>query len=259
MTREPDYNPNVPASARIWNYLISGKDNYDTDREVADRMLAIAPDTKTLAWLCRDFHSQAVQSAAEAGVRQFIDLGAGMPTYPDVREVARKIEPSARILYVDNDPIVHAHCDALLTGWVGTAALKADIRSRDLIEKIQAESVVDFAEPVAVLMTQVMDYVSADEQPEEIIRALREAMAPGSRLVITHASDESDADLRHQMIKDTKNSPAEPTFRTREEIELLIKGFDIPEPGLVPVQQALDPELPETRLVVLSAVCRLEG
>ncbi|WP_433664699.1 SAM-dependent methyltransferase [Nocardia sp. CA-128927] len=259
MTREPDLNPNVPASARIWNWLISGKDSYDVDREVVERMLAIAPDTKTLAWFCRDFLSQAVQSVAEAGVRQFIDLGAGMPTYPNVGELARKIEPSTRILYVDNDPLVHAHCDALLTGWVGTKALKADIRWPHLVDTITAASVIDFAEPVAILMTQVLDYVSADEQPEEIIRALREAMAPGSYLVITHASDKSHADLRHQMITHTKHSPALPTFRSAEQIELLIKGFDILEPGLVPVQQALDSELPETGLVVLSAVCRLEG
>ncbi|WP_433662472.1 SAM-dependent methyltransferase [Nocardia sp. CA-128927] len=258
MSREPGLNPNIPASSRIWDYVLGSKDSYDVDRGAAYRMLAIAPDTRLLAQLCHQFLLRSVRSVAESGIRQFIDLGAGFPTFPDVGDLAREIDKTARVAYVDNDPIVHAHCDAFLTGWPGATALKADIRCpHDVIDQIKISSTIDFNDPVAVLMTQVLDYVSPEEQPEEIVRAFLEVMAPGSYLVITHATDDSNEDLRHQMIADTMSSPAQPTFRSRAQIETLLKGFDPIGPGLVPVQNALGPELPITRLVMLSAVCRL--
>ncbi|WP_433662593.1 SAM-dependent methyltransferase [Nocardia sp. CA-128927] len=211
MDRVPGLNPNVPASSRIWDYLLGGKDNYDTDREAVHRMLTIAPDTKMLADLSHQFLCRTVESVAKTGIRQFIDLGAGIPTFPDVGDLARKIEPSARVAYVDNDPIVHAHCDALLADRPGATALLADIRCpHDVIDQIKTSSTIDFGEPVAVLMTGVLGYVTRDEQPEAIIRAFREVMAPGSYLVITHATDDSNEDLRHQMIADTENTPAQP-------------------------------------------------
>ncbi|WP_040740718.1 SAM-dependent methyltransferase [Nocardia tenerifensis] len=255
--RAPGLNPNVPSSARIYDYMLGGKDNYDIDREVAHRMLAIAPDTRTLAWFIRQFLVRAVELAADAGVRQFIDLGAGIPTSPNVHEVARKIEPSARVVYIDNDPIVHAHCDALLASSPGVDALKADIRQpEDIIDRLKAGGLIDFSEPVAVLIIGVLHYVMDDEDPAGIIAKFREVMAPGSYLAITHGSDETHPDFIGQSHSDTNNSPSQVKYRSREETTAFFKDFDLIEPGVVPAQEWLDDDLPATRLVIYGGIGR---
>ncbi|WP_378733189.1 SAM-dependent methyltransferase [Nocardia brasiliensis] len=257
MDRAPGLNPNVPSSARIYDYLLGGKDNYDIDREVAHRMLAIAPDTRTLAWFIRQFLVKAVQLAAEAGVRQFIDLGAGIPTSPNVHEVARKIEPSARVVYIDNDPIVHAHCDALLANSPGLTALKADVRRPDdILDQLKTESIIDFNEPVAVLIVGVLHFVMDDERPADIIAKFRDAMAPGSYLALTHGSNETHPDFIAQSQSDTDTTPSQVVYRSREQTTAFLDGFEILDPGVAPVQEWLEGDLPATRLVIYGGIGR---
>ncbi|GAJ84445.1 hypothetical protein NBRGN_073_00240 [Nocardia brasiliensis NBRC 14402] len=257
MDRAPGLNPAVPSSARIYDYMLGGKDNYEVDRQVAHRMLAIAPDTKTLAWFIRQFLVRAVESAADAGVKQFIDLGAGIPTSPNVHEVAREIEPSARVVYVDNDPVVRAHCDALLANSPGLSVMQADIRRpREIIDRLRAESLIDFEEPVAVLMIGVLHYVMDEEKPADILAAFRDAMAPGSYLAITHGSNETNPDFISQSQSDTENTPSQVRYRSAEEIEALMTGFELIPPGVAPAQQFLRTDLPATRLVIYGGLGR---
>ncbi|GAA1617006.1 SAM-dependent methyltransferase [Nocardia ninae] len=255
--RAPGLNPKVPSSARIYDYLLGGKDNYDIDREVAQRMLAIAPDTRTLARYIRQFLVKAVELAAESGVRQFIDLGAGIPTSPSVHEVAGKIDSSIRVAYVDNDPVVHAHCDALLGQAPGVTALQADIRRpATIIDRLQLEAGIDFDQPVAVLIIGVLHYVMDDENPAGIVAAFREVMAPGSYLAITHGSNETHPDFIGQSQEDTNATPSQVVYRSREQTARFFDGFELIEPGVAPVQEWLDDRLPATRLVIYGGIGR---
>ncbi|WP_405165582.1 SAM-dependent methyltransferase [Nocardia sp. NBC_01499] len=255
LDRVPGLNPNVPSSARIYDYMLGGKDNYDIDREIAHRMLAIAPDTKTLAWFIRQFLMKAVEMAAEAGVRQFIDLGAGIPTLPNVHETARKIEPSADVVYIDNDPIVHSHCDALLAHSPGVTALKADLRQPDdIIDQLKTGSLIDFDEPVCVLIVGVLHYVMDDEDPCGIVAKFCKVMAPGSYLAITHSSNDTHPTFIAQSQDDTDKSPSQVVYRSLGQVEAFFDGFDLIEPGVVPAQEWLDDDLPATRLVIYGGI-----
>ncbi|MGK8522766.1 SAM-dependent methyltransferase [Nocardia asteroides] len=258
MERAPQgVDPNLPNSARVYDYLLGGKDNYAVDRAVAHRMLSIAPDTRTLAWFSRKFLVNAVRTAAEAGIRQFIDLGAGIPTSPSVHEVAQRIEPSARVVYVDFDPVVYAHCNALLTGAEGVSALLGDVRRPDdILDRLRDAGLIDFTEPVAILLVGVLHFVMDDEHPAEIVARLRAAMAPGSYLALTHGSDTSDPAFINQSSADTAKSSAQVVYQSPAEIVSLLDGFEILGPGLVPLQQWLDEDLPATKLVILAGVVR---
>ncbi len=247
----------MPSSARIYDYMLGGKDNYDVDREVAHRMLAVAPDTRTLAWFIRKFLVMAVRRAAEAGIRQFIDLGAGIPTSPNVHEVARKVDPSATVVYIDNDPVVRAHCDALLANAPGLSAMEADIRRpHEIIDQLKAESLIDFSEPVAVLLVGVLHYVMDDEKPYDIVAAFRDAMAPGSQLIFTHTSDETNSEFKSRSHEDTNKSPSQVIYRRPDQIVAFLDGFEALSPGVVPAQQWLEGDLPKTQMVMYGGIGR---
>lgn len=258
MERAPrGVDPNLPNSARVYDYLLGGKDNYEVDRAVAHRMLSIAPDTRTLAWFSRKFLVHAVQFAAEAGIRQFIDLGAGIPTSPNVHEVVHEIDPSARVVYVDFDPVVYAHCNALLTGAEGVTAMLGDVRrTDDLLDRLRHEEFIDFDEPVAITLVGVLHFVMDGEGPADIVARLRAAMAPGSYLAFTHGSDESDRDFIDQSSSDTANSSAQVAYRSPARVESFFEDFDMIDPGVVPLQQWLEEDLPATKLVLLGGVVR---
>ncbi|MGK8488788.1 SAM-dependent methyltransferase [Nocardia asiatica] len=258
MERAPrGVDPNVPNSARVYDYLLGGKDNYEVDRAVAQRMLSIAPDTRTLAWFSRKFLVNAVQLAAQAGIRQFVDLGAGIPTSPNVHEVARKIDPSARVVYVDFDPVVYAHCNALLTHAEGVTAMQGDVRrTEDLLDRLKGEGSIDFDEPVAITLVGVLHFVMDDERPAEIVARLGAAMAPGSYLVLTHGADNSNPEFIAQSSSDTANSSAQVRYRSPAVVESFFEGFDLMDPGVVPLQRWLDDDLPDTGLVLLGGVAR---
>ncbi|WP_280265378.1 SAM-dependent methyltransferase [Nocardia wallacei] len=244
------------SSARVYDYLLGGKDNYDVDRDMARQMLSSAPEIKTLAWFTRSFMRKAVEMAADAGIRQFIDLGSGIPTSPNVHEIAREIEPSARVVYVDYDQVVYAHCNALLAGSPGIAALLGDVRRpHDIIDQLKNHTLIDFNEPVAITLVSVLHYVMDEESPAEIIAAFRDEMAPGSYMTITHGSSDSDPEIL-QVLTATKGTSAQVCFRSAPQTEAYLAGFELLEPGVVPVQQWLRPDLPDTRMVMLGGIGR---
>ncbi|MGW4246451.1 SAM-dependent methyltransferase [Nocardia sp. NPDC004722] len=255
--RTPDTpDPGELNSARVYDYLLGGKDNYEADREMAGQMLAHVPELKTLVWFTRGFLLKAVEMAAEAGVRQFLDLGSGIPVSPAVHEVAQKIEPSAQVVYVDYDPVVVAHSNALLAGPPGITALLGDIRSpRAILDELEDRALIDFSEPVAVLLAGVLHYVMDDEGPAEIVAAFRDQLAPGSYLAISHGSLDSDPEIL-QVLTGTLGTPAQVTFRATAQTEAFMAGFELFEPGVAPVQQWLRPDLPATRMVMDGAIGR---
>ncbi|MFD0000400.1 SAM-dependent methyltransferase [Nocardia sp. NPDC127526] len=257
LRRKPDsFDPGEVNSARLYDYLLGGKDNYETDREMAGRMLSRVPELKTLVWFTRGFLLKAVEMAANAGIRQFLDLGSGIPVSPSVHETAREIEPSARVVYVDYDPVVVTHCDALLAGPPGVAALLGDIRCPDdILDQLSDRALIDFNEPVAVILSGVLHYVMDDERPAEIVAAFRDQLAPGSYLAISHGSSESDPEIL-RVLTGTDNTPAQVTFRSTAQTQAFLAGFELFEPGVVPVQQWLRPGLPDTRMVMLGAIGR---
>ncbi|MFB7722541.1 MULTISPECIES: SAM-dependent methyltransferase [unclassified Nocardia] len=257
LRRKPDsLDPNELSSARVYDYLLGGKDNYETDRKLAGRMLAEVPELGALVLFTRGFLIKAVQLAAEAGIRQFLDLGSGIPISPSVHEAAREIQPTAQVVYVDYDPVVVTHCDALLAGPPGTTALLGDIRCPgDILDEITERGLLDFDEPVALLFSGVLHYVMDDERPAAVVAAFRDRVASGSYLAISHGSSDSSPEIL-QVLTGTANTSAQVTFRSTAETESYLAGFELFEPGVVPVQQWLRPDLPETRMVILGAIGR---
>lgn len=242
-------------SARVYDYLLGGKDSHETDRGLADQLLAEAPEMRTLVWFTRTFMLKAVERAAEAGIRQFLDLGSGIPNSPNVHEVAQEIQPSARVVYVDHDPVVHAHCNSL-TGVPGVAALLGDVRRpQDILDQLQDRALIDLTEPVSVSMISVLHYVLDHENPADIIAAFRDQLAPGSLLSITHGSSDSDPEVL-KVLANTRGSAAQVDFRSTAQTTAFLDGFELLEPGVVPVQQWLRSDLPSTRMVMLGAIGR---
>ncbi|WP_244467367.1 SAM-dependent methyltransferase [Nocardia vulneris] len=255
LPRTPDpFNPDALNSARVWDYLLGGKDYREVDRDIGNQMLSRAPEIKTLVWFVRGFMLKAVQMAADAGVRQFIDLGSGIPSSPNVHDAAREIEPTAQVVYVDHDPVVHAHCDALLAGPRGITALLGDIRRPHGILD-QLKTVIDFNEPVAITAIGVLHYVMDSEHPAEIIAVFRERLAPGSLLAIAHGSIDSDPEVL-QVLTGADGTSAQVCFRSAAQTEAFFDGFELLDPGVVPVQRWLRPGLPKTRMIIDGGIGR---
>ncbi|WP_084780988.1 SAM-dependent methyltransferase [Planobispora rosea] len=255
LTRVPaGVDPSVPSSARVYDHLLGGKDNFEVDRAVAARLLQVAPDTRRVAKASRRFLISAVRHMALAGVQQFIDLGAGIPTSPSVHEAATEVRPGAKVVYVDYDPVVKLHNDVILAVGEGVISIQADLRDpAGVLGDSQVTAFIDFSEPVGLLLAGVMHFVTDEEDPAGIIRTFRDRMAPGSHLLLSQAVAESDPEALAQLRASTAGSPAQPTFRTHEEVLALFDGFDLVEPGLVPVQDwRPDLEEPPTKL-------RIEG
>ncbi|WP_069163436.1 SAM-dependent methyltransferase [Nocardia altamirensis] len=245
-----------PNAARVYNFMLGGKDNYEIDQMFAAKVLEVAPDTKTQAWFSRRFLIKATTIAAENGVRQFIDLGAGIPISPSPHEVAKEHDATARVIFVDYDPVVMVHADVLVSGVEGVTPLLADARRPDeLIEILRTQKLIDFDEPVAVLAVGLLHYVMDDEHPADILARFRDAMAPGSYFAFTHASTET-AEAFIARAANLANSSSQVRFRTQDDVAALLDGYEIVEPGVVPVQRWIGDDLPDTTLAILGAIGR---
>ncbi|MBE1535579.1 SAM-dependent methyltransferase [Actinomadura algeriensis] len=231
-------DPSVPSVARMYDYYLGGKDNYASDREAADRVLAAMPYVLEFTRANREFLSRAVTMLAERGVRQFLDIGSGLPTRENTHQVAQRVAPDARVVYVDNDPIVLVHGRALLADGSRTTVLQADVLDPDAImEHPEVRERFDFSEPIAVLMLAILHFVADDARPAEIVARLREPLAPGSHLVISHGFlGERDADKEGDVRDQYGRTGAGDIIpRTREELLGFFAGTEVLPPGLVPV------------------------
>ncbi len=231
-----EIDTSVSHSARIWDYWLGGRDNYPVDREVGDRISALLPDIVKHARADRMFLGRAVRFlAGEAGIRQFLDVGAGLPTVDNTHEVAQRVAPECRIVYVDNDPLVLVHAKALLTSTPQGAAsyVHADLRDPGDVLAGAAKT-LDLTKPVAITMLGVLWHILGDEEARQIIGRLMGAMPPRSYLAIAHPTLEATGEKMAAAIR-YWNSHGTPPGRHRAPAELagLLDGLELVEPGVV--------------------------
>jgi O-methyltransferase involved in polyketide biosynthesis len=228
----------VPHSARIWNYWLGGKDHYPVDRAAGEAFLEIYPDMVNVARAVRYFLARAVRYlAGEVGIRQFLDVGTGLPTADNTHEVAQRVAPESRIVYVDNDPLVLVHARGLLTSRAegACAYVDADVRDPGTILEAAA-STLDLGRPVALMMLGILGHVGDDEEARSIVRRLVDALPPGSYLTLSDGANTSKArEQAHQRYAKTGAVPYR--LRSPEQITAFFDGLDLLEPGVVPVSQ----------------------
>ena len=233
-------NTSVPNVARIYDYILGGKDNFAADRQAAQQLLAALPDIAGVVRDNRSFIGRVVRFlAGEAGIRQFLDLGAGLPTRDCVHELAQAIAPDARVVYVDNDPVVCSHGQALLGPRGRAGFVLGDLRRpAEILRHPEVLARLDFSRPAAVLCACALHFVPDEEQPHQIIAGYRDHLAPGSYLAITHgitaATPQDDPDGVVQSVTNVyRNASAQMHVRPVKDIERFFDGLEIIEPGLV--------------------------
>jgi hypothetical protein len=235
----PDFDVTTPHIARIYDYWLGGKDNFEADRQAAELALAATPTILPGVTANRRFLGRAVRFLAEeGGVRQFLDIGTGIPSANNTHEVAQAIDPEARVVYTDNDPIVLAHARALLTGRPGTTAyIDADARDTDRI-LAEARQTLDFGKPVVVMLIAILHCVLDEDGPGRIVSDLMDACPPGSYLAINHpARDQLDVAIKAEESL-SKSMGMKVTFRTLDAVEGFFRGHtELAAPGVVPVEQ----------------------
>lgn len=244
---DPDLGIDISVAhpARVYDYWLGGKDNFAPDRVAGDRVLAVTPGLRYRVRANRAFLGRTVRYlAAEAGVRQFLDLGTGIPSADNTHEVAQRVAPEARVVYADNDPIVLRHAQALLRSAPAgvTTYIEADLRDPQPILR-QAAATLDFSQPVAVMLLGVLHLVSDAEDPWGIVTELMAAVSSGSYLVVSHpALDISEAQAEGQRVYN-QNVATPQTLRTRDQVARFFTGLELVPPGLVQVHQwRPDPE-----------------
>jgi O-methyltransferase involved in polyketide biosynthesis len=232
---EIDLRTDVPHGARIWNYWLGGKDNFAADRAVGDAVRAVAPTVAEFAATSRRFLVRVVRSLVESGVRQFLDIGTGLPTMQNTHEVAQAGAPDATVVYVDNDPLVLAHARALLrstTAQGRTVYVDADYRRPERIVAA-AREVLDLDRPVGVLFMGVLGYVEDPDEAHAIVQRVLAAVPSGSYLALWDATDTSEFARAGAKAQADLGSPYH--LRTVAQIERWFDGLELVEPGLVPV------------------------
>jgi hypothetical protein len=230
----------VPHIARIQNYWRGGKDNYAADREAAGHIMAAYPDLPHSVRANREFLARSVRYlAGEAGVRQFLDIGTGLPAAGSVHEVAQAVAPQCRVVYADNDPVVLLHARALLTsGPLGaTAYIDADVRDTGKVLR-QTAATLDFAQPVAVILVSVLHMIDDQDDPHSIVARLMDAMPPGSFLALTHVASDLEPEAMAEMTRRMSQHVAQrATPRDRATVARLFAGLELVPPGLVRVPE----------------------
>ncbi|MEV7804016.1 SAM-dependent methyltransferase [Microbispora sp. NPDC088329] len=231
--RSARINTSVPHSARVWDYWLGGKDNFAPDRAVGDEIVKVMPDLPVNARAEREFIGRVVRHlAGEAGIDQFLDVGTGIPTADNTHEVAQRVNPRARIVYVDNDPIVLVHAHALLrsTPEGATAYLDADLREPAPILR-EAARTLDFSRPIALMLMGVLEFVPDAVQAHRAVSTLLGALPPGSYLAIAHSVRSPSMDEAAARWNASNASPL--TLRTPKELEEFFDGLEFLPPGLV--------------------------
>src|SRR5262245_14518080 len=197
--RQTDLKTHIAHPARVYDYWLGGKDNYAADREVAERALTVVPDVPSNARANRQFLKRAVRLAAEEGIDQFLDLGSGLPTAENTHEIAQRVRPGARVVYVDNDPIVRVHGQALLANTSTTTVVQADVREPEtILNHPRVTELIDFGRPLAVLLLGVLHFVANEENPYGIMSRFRDAMAGGSYVIFSHITADTDPAIGDQ-------------------------------------------------------------
>ena len=226
----------VPHSARVWNHWLGGQDNYPVDRELSEHFSEVFPGIGDLARVSRHFLARAVRYlAGEAGIRQFLDIGTGLPTVDNTHEVAQRVAPESRIVYVDNDPLVLVHAHALLTSTPEgtTHYVEADLNEPEVVLE-KASEFLDFSEPVALTLMQVVGHIADYEEARATVGRLLRGLPPGSYLALNDSTDTNQANVEAtQRYNDSGAVPYH--IRSPEQIAGFFDGLELVEPGVVPL------------------------
>ena len=232
----PPFDTSVAHVARVYNYWLGGKDYFAADRAAGEQAIKAFPNIVLSARANRAFLARAVRFlAGEAGIRQFLDIGTGIPSANNTHEVAQKVAPDSRIVYVDNDPIVLTHARALLTGNSAGATdyIDADLREPEQILAGAAE-LLDYGRPVAVMLMAILQHLDDADDPLRVVAALMGAMPPGSYLALSHPAKDIDAEAMAKMAASLNQMMAEKvTFRDRRAVARFFDGLELVEPGMV--------------------------
>lgn len=231
----PRIDTGKPHPARVYDWLLGGKDNYPVDQEVGEKLPA---EARANAARNRAFMHRAAGWLAHRGIDQFLDIGTGIPTAPNLHQIVQAVTPSARIVYADNDPIVLRHAEALLISSPegATDYIHADVRQPEAILE-RARELLDFDRPVALSLIALMHFLPDEEDPYRITRTLLGALAPGSFLVFSHGTADQHPELRQETEKAYRKGAIALRMRTRAEVEPFFEGLDLVAPGLVPAAE----------------------
>ncbi|ANZ42779.1 hypothetical protein BBK82_15935 [Lentzea guizhouensis] len=236
-----------PSVARVYDYWLGGAHNFAADRAVGQKALDFMPELREVILNHRAFLRRVVRHLLDQGVRQFLDLGSGIPTVGNVHEIAQSADPDAKVVYVDVDPVAVAHSRSLLNGNGRVTVLQADVRDpAAVLTSPEATGLLDFDEPIAVLMIALLHFVSDDEDPAGIIGGYRDRLAPGSFLAMSHAGWEADEETgSYRAVRTMYDRNVTPmTYRNKAEITQLFEGFELVDPGVVRLP-AWHPESPD--------------
>lgn len=239
-----------PSAARVYDYYLGGSHNLEVDRRMAREAIDMWPELPMIMQSNRAFLRRAVQFVVDQGVTQFLDIGSGIPTVGNVHEVAQQHTPQARVVYVDSDPVAVAHSRAILAGDDRTAVVHADLReSTSLLQDPAVRATLDVDQPVALLMVAVLHFVPDADDPGRRVAELRDQLAPGSYLAVSHASTQGRPEFADSHRQLYRRTPTPMSMRTREQIEQFFEGFDLVDPGLVwlPQWRPTDPEQAQER------------
>jgi S-adenosyl methyltransferase len=224
-----------PNAARIYDYLLGGACNFEHDRQFAEKFLELIPNAELAARQNRAFLRRAVRFCVNAGIRQFLDIGSGIPTVGNVHEIAQEMAPDCRVLYVDNEPVAVAHSELILEGNDNTAILQADLCDPDtILNSESAKRLLDFTEPVALLMVSVLPFIPDEAGPRTAIARYLDVMASGSYFVLSHGTAEGmEDDAAQASHREYQRTTTPGIGRSRQEIIGLMSGTELVEPGLV--------------------------
>jgi hypothetical protein len=244
----PEVDITVPSAARVWDFFLDGAHNFAVDRQVAANAIRFKPDLPDLARAVRVFLRHSVSLMARAGIDQFIDIGAGLPTVGNVHEVAATINPQARVVYIDRDPVAVAHGRAILAGNDQVTVMDGDLRDpAGFLNAAQLSQLIDFDRPVGLLLCAVLHFVADDADPAGCVATLADRLAPGSYLAIQHATHDAQPPDTIQMLQYWNSQSPEPmTWRTHADIAAFLNGFTLVEPGLVELTRWLPNQPAET-------------
>jgi S-adenosyl methyltransferase len=231
----PGVDPDRANVARIWDALLGGTHNFGVDRDVARRLTAIDPGMQDGAKANRAFLGRAVRYLADAGIRQFLDIGSGVPTEGNVHEVAREVAPESRVVYVDTDPVAIAHSKSILAGDDKATIIEADLREPEaILGHPDVARLIDFSKPMALLLVQVLHFILDEENPGDLVKRLSRPLVSGSYLTIAHGTYDHQSTSAVEAIQRLYTRATAPSkLRSHAEISAFFDSFELVEPGLV--------------------------
>jgi hypothetical protein len=228
-----DVDLSKPNAARIYDYVLGGANNFEVDREFAKRLMTTLPDAQSLAQENRAFLRRTVTFLVEQGIRQFIDLGSGIPTVGNTHEVVQRLDPGAKVVYVDNEPVAVAHSELILENNENAGILRADVRDiHTVLRDPVMRRLIDFDEPVGILAFAILHFVSDDEDPHRLLARYRDMTVPGSYLTVSHVTSDGRPEV-DDVVAQYQGSANPMTERNRADVARFFAGYDLVEPGVV--------------------------